>query len=578
MGIGCIPRQSWSHANTAQQRHLVQDEIREMQEEQRTVRAASMSKQGSWLNWDGVRPRKLTWPELRSMEACRIKFLLTSVYEVLPTPSNLCLWKLSETPNCKLCDRPANLFHIMSYCPTALTDGRYTWRHNKVLASLAHHIALAIKNSKLTKTQKTMFISFVKEGQKSRNTETGLLASTDDWVLLVDLKPQLVFPPEITSTTSRPDMVIWSRKTKTVIIIELTVPWEENMEAAHERKMLKYQELTSECREKGWKTWCMAIEVGCRGFAGQSLWRCARMLGITGKQRKDLVRNAEKQAEESSRWIWNKREDQWMCKPNEHENKSASNEQIPRKNQQNPCKTIKKARRQHKTWIMQSHKVNNDTLFFFGFRMPFSNFHACCFYVDLPGRNKIIKAAKLLSVEQLYMYRKSYYFQDHDCCRRILDATDAVTTKRLSKFIKGFDPAEWNKVSTDIMVECLTRKFTDSDKAAFLTDVLLKSPRILVEASPDDSKWGIGFSKEQGPFILKENWEDGENLLGKLLMSLKQFLINRSNIDANFPDPYNYHTTYRKVQKRAFFSYCKEDYNLRESPPNIPFRLYLQQQ
>jgi len=102
---------------------------------------------------------------------------------------------------------------------------------------------------------------------------------TDDWELLVDL-----FPPEITSTTRHPDMVLWSKKAHTGVIIELTIPWEENIEAAHERKMLKYQELTSDCREKGWKTWCMAIEVGCRGFAGQSLWRCARMLGIIGKE------------------------------------------------------------------------------------------------------------------------------------------------------------------------------------------------------------------------------------------------------------------------------------------------------
>ena len=260
MGIGCIPRQSWSNSNTAQQRHLVQDEIREIQEEQRTIRAAAMSKQGSWLNWEGVRPRKLSWEEMRSMEACRIKFLLKSIYEVLPTPSNLCLWKLSETPNCKLCEKPANLFHILSYCPKALTDGRYTWRHNRVLEVIAHHIALAIKHSKSSKRQhKTMFINFLKEGQRNRNTETGVLTLTDDWELLVDLKPQRVFPPEITSTSSRPDIVIWSKKAKTVILIELTVPWEENMEAAHERKMLKYQDLTAECREKGWKTWCLAI-------------------------------------------------------------------------------------------------------------------------------------------------------------------------------------------------------------------------------------------------------------------------------------------------------------------------------
>ena len=575
MGIGCIPRQSWSKSNSAQQRHLVQDEIREIQEEQRTVRAAAMSKQGSWLNWEGVRPRKLNWEEMRSMEACRIKFLLASVYEVLPTPSNLCLWKLTETPNCKLCDKPANLFHILSHCPTALTDGRYTWRHNKVLTVLAHYFALAIKQSKPCKKHKPTFITFVKEGQKNRNTETGLLAMTDDWELLVDLKPQLVFPPEITSTSSRPDIVIWSKNAKTVIIIELTIPWEENVEAAHERKMLKYQGLTAECRERGWKTWCMAIEVGCRGFAGQSLWRCARTLGIIGKLRKDLVRNAERQAEESSRWIWNRRDYQWMSKPLEQETKPAPKNQSTKP--QYPLKN-KKTPRKPKTWIRQSHKVNNDTLFFFGFRMPFSNFHKCSFFVDLPSRNKIIQDAEMHSVEQLYMYRKSYYFQDHDTCKRILEAADAVTTKRLSKFIKGFDPVEWRKVNTDIMVECLTRKFTDSDKSAYLTDVLLNSPHILVEASPDDSTWGIGFSKEQGPYILKENWEDGENLLGKLLMSLRQFIINKSDIDANFSDPYNYNTVYRKVQRRTVFAYCREEYSRKETPQRIPFRVFLQQQ
>ena len=515
--------------------------------------------------------------KLRSTEACRIKFLLKSVYEVLPTPSNLCLWNLTETPNCKLCDKPANLFHILSYCPTALTDGRYTWRHNQVLAQIAHHLALAIKRSKPSKKQKTVFINFIKEGQSNRTTETGLLALTDDWELLVDLKPQLVFPPEITSTTRHPDMVLWSKKAHTVIIIELTVPWEENIEAAHERKMLKYQELTSDCREKGWKTWCMAIEVGCRGFAGQSLWRCARMLGIVGKERKVLVRSAEKSAEDASRWLWSRREEGWTAGPRSLQAESAP---IPETNEASLQVSHKGKKRRHprKIFIRQSLRGNSDTLFFFGFRMPFSNFHECCFYVDLPGRKQIQKSTKIHSVEQLYMYRKSYYFQDHVTCRRILHAPDAVTTKHLSKFIKGFVPSEWEKASTDVMVECLMRKFTDSDKAASLTQTLLNSPDILVEASPDDDRWGIGFSKEQGPYILKENWGDGENLLGKLLMALKKFLTNRHSIDANISDPYNCHAIYRNVQRQRFFTYCKEEYDLKEQPHHTPFRVYLQQQ
>ena len=63
------------------------------------------------------------------------------------------------------------------------------------------------------------------------------------------------------------------------------------------------------------------------------------MLGITGKPRKDLVRSDEKQAEEGSRWIWNKREEQWMSKPHEQETKATNI--IQSTNSQYLCKTRK---------------------------------------------------------------------------------------------------------------------------------------------------------------------------------------------------------------------------------------------
>jgi len=64
-------------------------------------------------------------------------------------------------------------------------------------------------------------------------------------------------------TTSRPDSVLRARNSKQLVMIELTVPWEERIEEAYKRKKFKYQELVRECQEKGWRTWCLPVEVGC---------------------------------------------------------------------------------------------------------------------------------------------------------------------------------------------------------------------------------------------------------------------------------------------------------------------------
>lgn len=62
--------------------------------------------------------------------------------------------------------------------------------------------------------------------------------------------------------------MMWSSYSKTVLLVEITIPWEAGMEAAWERKRLKYNDLAAECREAGWKTTIYLVEVGCRGFVG----------------------------------------------------------------------------------------------------------------------------------------------------------------------------------------------------------------------------------------------------------------------------------------------------------------------
>ena len=153
---------------------------------------------------------------------------------------------------------------------------------------------------------------------------SGLLGMVSNWTLQADLRKQLRFPEEIITTNYRPDIVIFSRSSRICIMIELTVPWEERMEEAYERKMLKYTDLVEQCRTKGWKTWCFPIEIGCRGYPGNSSWRALKMLGIVGKDRRKLLKDAGDNAETASMWIWRRRLE---CSPGEtpHGTESTTN-------------------------------------------------------------------------------------------------------------------------------------------------------------------------------------------------------------------------------------------------------------
>lgn len=318
LGLGCSTRVSWNNADPKKRRTMVQMEVRKAEEEVRHVKAVAMKKQGSWTKWEGVRGRALTWQDIWSMEGHRVKFLMCSVYDVLPTPSNLHTWGLAESPNCKLCGKTANLEHVLSSCRLGLADGKFRWRHDKILAQLADGVEQARKKVKKISNGPN-FIHFVRPGESiaTGRKGRGILASANDWEMRADLKKQLKFPEEIAHTSLRPDIVLWSKGIKQVVLIELTVPWEERMEEAQERKLKKYQDLVLKSQQNGWKAWNLPVEVGCRGFAGQSLWRTLGILGIEGLARKRLVANVTKQAETASRWIWIQRDVRWRSQPGE---------------------------------------------------------------------------------------------------------------------------------------------------------------------------------------------------------------------------------------------------------------------
>lgn len=94
----------------------------------------------------------------------------------------------------------------------------------------------------------------------------------------VDLGRRLQFL-EVVQTTL-PDIVLWSTKDQKIILIKLTVPWEEGCKEAHERNSSKYQSLAQDFRDKGWQVWLFPVEIGCRGFKAQSARHLLSALGL----------------------------------------------------------------------------------------------------------------------------------------------------------------------------------------------------------------------------------------------------------------------------------------------------------
>ena len=101
---------------------------------------------------------------------------------------------------------------------------------------------------------------------------------------MFDLADGLVFPSEIALTALRPDGVIYSKKLKMVLLLELTVPIEDRIFAARSLKSQRYESLISECQSNGWKASLITIEIGCRGYISSNFSYILKQLGLPKKE------------------------------------------------------------------------------------------------------------------------------------------------------------------------------------------------------------------------------------------------------------------------------------------------------
>lgn len=117
---------------------------------------------------------------------------------------------------------------------------------------------------------------------------------------------QYCFPQDAATTDSRPDIVIWNDQT--IVLIELTIPFEPGMDAAAERKRAKYADLLARCSTTR-HALLTTIEVGSRGFLNvASFEKLYGHLGHTRqRERRELEAEIIRKVISASHDIWCKR-------------------------------------------------------------------------------------------------------------------------------------------------------------------------------------------------------------------------------------------------------------------------------
>jgi ribA/ribD-fused uncharacterized protein len=128
------------------------------------------------------------------------------------------------------------------------------------------------------------------------------------------------------------------------------------------------------------------------------------------------------------------------------------------------------------------------------------------------------------TAEHYMMAHKAKLFNDQKAYKRILDCKHPREAKSIGREIGSFSEPVWLEKRFDIVVAGNIAKF--SYHSALRAYLLNTGDRVLVEASPVDTIWGIGLAVGHEAAENPKQWR-GLNLLGFALMQARNALSSR---------------------------------------------------
>ena len=140
---------------------------------------------------------------------------------------------------------------------------------------------------------------------------------------------------------------------------------------------------------------------------------------------------------------------------------------------------------------------------------PFSQWHPSKFSIE-----KITYSC----AEQWMMAAKARLFNDNDALKKIMKTNNPKEQKAFGRKVKGYADKIWDKFARNFVYIGSLAKYSQNNN---LKKRLMETRgTTLVEASPLDTKWGIGLNKNDPRAQKRENWL-GTNWLGEVLTQLR---------------------------------------------------------
>lgn len=120
----------------------------------------------------------------------------------------------------------------------------------------------------------------------------------------------------------------------------------------------------------------------------------------------------------------------------------------------------------------------------------FSQWYPLAFHELEPHTDRVYKTA-----EHYMMYQKAILF-DPSRAEDVLHASTPAEAQAIGRELRGFDKKRWDEVNDGIVERANYLKFTQDGDGSALDTVIDTKGKEMVEASPKDRIWGIGYGKE----------------------------------------------------------------------------------
>jgi len=147
--------------------------------------------------------------------------------------------------------------------------------------------------------------------------------------------------------------------------------------------------------------------------------------------------------------------------------------------------------------------------------------------IHLPGRDApSTESRTFLTAEHYMMACKALLFDDPEVFDKVMASgstnSDMTRVKALGREVKNFSDDVWKQHRDEIVLNGNLAKFREEGNKELKRLLLLETgDKTIVEASPRDRVWGIGFGEKRA-LEVKGKW--GLNLLGMALMKTREKL------------------------------------------------------